>query len=80
MPQLIVTGYALQIGTRPLQQPGAPATPFRAGVALQFQSGGPFEALPINGWDEFMAVAALIQTPGRLIYDSQRMTLEKVSP
>jgi hypothetical protein len=61
-----VVGYALQISTNPLSAPGSP-TAFRGGVSIQFQSGGPFQALPINGAEEFMAMVALLQTPGRLM-------------
>lgn len=80
MPQFPVVGYALQIATNPPQQPGAPPTPFRSGVAIQLQPGGPFQPLPINGPEEFMAVVALIQTPGRLMFDPLGATLEKIEP
>jgi len=80
MPQFEVIGYAVQVSTNPQQQPGASPIPFRAGVALQFQPSGPFQPLPINGADEFMAVVALIQTPGRLMYDPVGATLEKIHP
>jgi hypothetical protein len=49
-------------------------------VALQFQANGPFQPLPIKGADEFMAVVALIQTPGRLVFDPVATTLEKIEP
>ncbi len=80
MPQLLVAGYALQITTNPPWQPGTPPAPFPAGVAIQLQSGGPFQSLPINGPKEFMAVVALIQTPGRLMFDPAGMTIEKIDP
>lgn len=80
MPQVQVVGYALQISTNPPQQPGAPPVPFRVGVAVQLQPGGPFMPLPINGPDEFTAVAALIQTPGRLMFDTTGSTLAKIQP
>jgi hypothetical protein len=34
----------------------------------------------INGPDEFMALVALIQTPGRLMFDPVAATLEKIEP
>ena len=80
MPQLQVVGYALQVSTNPPQQPGAPPVPFRVGVAVQLQPGGPFQPLQINGPDEFAAVVALIQTPGRLMFDPVGSTLEKIEP
>lgn len=80
MPQVQVAGYALQISTNPQQQPGAPPVPFRVGVAVQLQTGGPFVSLSINGPDEFAAVVALIQTPGRLMFDPVGSTLEKIEP
>ena len=80
MAQFPVVGYAVQLSTNPPQQPGAPPVPFRAGVAIQFQPSGPFQPLPINGPDEFMAIVALIQTPGRLMYDPVGATLEKIEP
>ena len=80
MPQFEVKGYAVQVSTNPPQQPGAPPVPFRVGVALQFELNGPFQPLPINGPDEFMAVVALIQTPGRLMFDPIGATLEKIQP
>lgn len=69
MPQYPIVGYALQLSTNPLQQPGAPPVPFRAAVAIQLQPSGPFQPLPVNGADEFMAIMTLIQTPGRLMFD-----------
>jgi hypothetical protein len=80
MPQFPVVGYALQISTNPPQQPGAPPLPFRVAVAIQLQASGPFQFLPINGPDEFAAVMALIQTPGRLLFDPVGAVLEKVEP
>jgi hypothetical protein len=80
MPQIPVVGYALQLSTNPPQQVGAPPLPFRVGVALQLQPNGPFQALPINGPDEFMAVVALLQTQGRLLFDPVGSTLEKIEP
>ena len=80
MPQIQVIGYALQLSTNPPQQPGVPPAPFRVGVAVQLQPGGPFSPLPINGPDEFSAVVALIQTPGSLMFDPVGSTLEKIEP
>jgi len=80
MPLIPVVGYALQVSTNPPQQPGAPPIPFRVGVALQLQPNGPFTSLLINDPDEFRAVVALIQTPGRLLFDPVGSTLEKIEP
>lgn len=80
MPPLPVVGYVLQVQTNPPQQQGAPPLPFRVGVGVQVRPGGPFSFLPINGPDEFMATLALIQTPGRLMFDPDGSTLDKVQP
>jgi len=80
MPPIPVAEYAIQISTNPPQQPGTPAVPFKTGILIRLQAGGQFQALPINGPDEFMAIVALIQTPGRLMFDPVGMTLEKVGP
>lgn len=80
MPHYPVVGYALQISTNPLAQPGVAAPPFRAAVAIQLQPSGPFQSLPVNGPDEFAAITALLQTTGRLMFDPVGMTLEKVEP
>ena len=75
-----VVGYALQVSTNPPPLPGTPAAPFRVAVSLQLQPNGAFQPLPINGPDEFMAIVALIQTPGRLMFDPVATTLEKIQP
>lgn len=80
MPLLPVVSYALQLSINPPQQPGAPPVPFRVGVAIQLQPNGPFNALLINDPDEFRAVVALIQTPGRLLFDPVGSTLHKIQP
>jgi hypothetical protein len=49
-------------------------------VFIQFQTGGQLPQLPINSAAEFMAICALIQAPGRLIFDNVQETLEKVMP
>ena len=80
MPQFPVIGYALQISTDPRTQPGAPPMPFQPFVSIQLQPGGQFTALNVNGPDEFMAIVALIQAPGRLMFETQSATLQKVLP
>jgi hypothetical protein len=80
MPQIPVLSYVVQVNTNPPQVPGAPPTPFRVGVAVQLQKNGPFQPLPINGPDEFMAVMAVLQVPGQLVFDPVGVTLEKVGP
>ena len=76
MAQVPVVSYALQLSTNP-QLPGEP---FRVGVAIQLQPNGPFTPLLINAPDEFNAVAALIQAPGRLMFDPVGSTLVKIQP
>ena len=76
-----VIAYALQISTHVPPQPNAPPPPaFIGGVSIQLQQNGPFVPLPINGPDEFMAVAALLQTPGRLLFEQNGATLQKIQP
>lgn len=80
MPQFPVIGYQLQISTAPVQQPGAPPVPMIPRVLLQFQTGAQLRQLPINDAQEFMAICALIQAPGRLVFDNVQETLEKIMP
>ena len=80
MAQFPVVGYALLVSTNPPPAPGAPPVEFKTGVSIQFVVNGPFQPLPIRSTEEFMAVVALIQTPGRLLYDPQAATLEKIQP
>jgi hypothetical protein len=80
MAQFQVIGYQLQVSTAPVQQPGAPAAEMIPRVFIQFQPGGQLRQLPINNATEFMAICALIQAPGRLIFDNVQETLEKVTP
>ncbi len=80
MPQFPVIGYALQVQSNPPPMPGTPPLPFRTGVGVQLQPNGPYTWLLVNGPDEFAALVALIQTPGRLLFDPAGMTLEKVEP
>jgi hypothetical protein len=80
MPQFPVVAYALQVSTNPIQPPGTPPLPFRVGVAVQLQPNGAFQPLPINTPDEFAAITALLQTPGKLVFDPVAATLEKLGP
>jgi len=80
MPQYPVIGYTLLVSTTPPHQSNMPAVPFRCGVSIQFQPNGPFQPLPINSPEEFMAVVALVQAPGRLMFEPQGGTLEKIQP
>jgi hypothetical protein len=82
MAQFPVIGYQLQISTVPPQQQGAPPIEFIPRVFITVQSaGGPQSVqLPVNNQAEFLAICALIQTPGRLVFESTQETLEKVMP
>lgn len=80
MAQFPVIGYQLQVSTAPVQQAGGPTVDMIPRVFIQFQTGGQLRPLPINGAAEFMAICALIQAPGRLIFDNAQETLEKVMP
>ena len=78
MPLLSVTGYILGITTIAQPQPGS--APFLPRVSIQVQPNGPYTELRVSNVDEFVAIAALIQAPGRLMFDNQLLTLEKISP
>lgn len=78
MPQYPVTGYLLQISTVP--PAGNVEVEFIPRVLITVQGSQQALQLPIKSPAEFMAVCALIQTPGRLVYVSEQGTLEKVMP
>jgi hypothetical protein len=80
MPQFPVIGYQLQVSTAPPTAPNAPAIEFVPRVFIQFQPGAQYLQLPIRSTDEFMAICALIQSPGRLVFDTVQETLEKLMP
>lgn len=80
MAQLNVIGYSVFVRTNPPAAPNMPAPAFTSGITIQTAPNGPFQALPINSAEEFMAALAVIQTPGRLMIDTQAATLFKVSP
>src|SRR5262249_40151672 len=80
MAQFPVIGYQLQISTAPQTLPNAPAVEFVPRVFLQFQTGPQPLQLPVKSAAEFMAICALIEAPGRLVYDNVQETLEKVMP
>ena len=81
-PQFQVVKYQLQISTAPVAGQGVPAPEFIPGVILQIQTNQGLQQvrLPINSPAEFMAVCALLQVPGSLLFDQQLFTLEKVGP
>ena len=82
MPQFPVVGYQLQVSTIPPQTPGAPPVEFIPRVFITIQGSGGLQnrQLPIRSPTEFMALCALIQTPGRLVFESVEETLEKIMP
>lgn len=48
-------------------------------VFIQVERRPPF-ALPVESTAEFMALCALIQTPGRLVFDPDEAKLQKLMP
>jgi hypothetical protein len=80
MSQFPVIGYQLQLSTVPPEVPGSLPVEFVTRVFLQFQTGTQLLQLPVRSPTEFMAICALIQAPGRLVYDNVQGTLEKVMP
>lgn len=81
MPQFPVIGYQLQVSTAPPATPGAPVdfVP-RVFITIQASNGSQVRPLQIKDPAEFMALCALIQAPGRLVFDLAQETLEKVMP
>jgi hypothetical protein len=81
MAQEPVIGYKLEILRNSQLLGGVLVQPFTYTVSLQFQAGGLFEPfMQVASSEAFMAVAAVIQLPGRLVVDSVTGTLGKVSP
>jgi hypothetical protein len=80
MPQFPVIGYLLQVSTAPRPLPGGIAPTMTPRVSIQLEPNGQFRPLPINDATEFMAICALIQTEGRLVFDAEQETLDKVMP
>lgn len=81
MAQFAVISYQLQLSTSPLQQGVVPVefVP-RAFITIQTAQGNRTIQLPIHNAAEFMAICALIQSPGRLVFDDAQETLEKLQP
>ena len=82
MPQFPVIGYQLQVSTAPPATPNAPPIDFvpRVVITIQAANGQQTRQLQINNPAEFMALCAVIQAPGRLVFDLAQETLEKVMP
>jgi hypothetical protein len=83
MAQFAVVGYQVMVSTNPPAVPGAPAFVPRVTITIQV---GPSPQqvqsvpLPMTNEAEFLALCAMMQLPGRLIFDQQQGTLEKVTP
>jgi hypothetical protein len=75
-----VVGYELQITLDPPQSPGAPRVPFVATVLVQFEPGGQFTTVNLHSNDEFLAMCAVLAVPGRLLFDRDRQTFQKILP
>jgi hypothetical protein len=73
MPQIPVFGYAIGVSTNPQVNPPAR-------IGLQFEPGGPLKEIPIANPSEFLALAAVIQAPGRLVFQTETSMLEKIQP
>ena len=80
MPQFPVIGYALEVSTAPrAKQPGVPPPEMIPAVFIQVGTGQPIR-LPVESVAEYMAICALIQTAGRLVFDPDQQKLQKVMP
>jgi hypothetical protein len=73
MAQIPVLAYAIGVATNPQVNPPAR-------ISVQLQAGGPFQPIPINSPSEFLALAAVLATPGRLFFDNQTFLLERIQP
>jgi hypothetical protein len=82
MAQFPVLGYILEISTAPRpRQPGVPAPEMIPAVFIQLGGANQqYFQLPVNSTDEFMAICALFQTPGRLVFDPDQQKVQKVAP
>jgi hypothetical protein len=83
MAQFAVLGYALQISTNPPPEvPGVspPAFVPRVTIVIQTLEGPRNVPLPIKSAAEFMAFCAMMQVPGRLLFEDVQGTLDKISP
>lgn len=76
MAQFPVLAYKLQVSTAPV--PGVAVT-FTPRIFIQIPDRPPFQ-LPVNSEAEFMAICALLQVPGRLMFEDGQGTLEKIGP
>lgn len=80
MAQFPVIGYTLEIGTAPRsRKPGVPPPQMVPAVFIQVGGGQPFQ-LQVQSPEEFMAICALIQAPGRLVFDPEEQKMQKVMP
>jgi hypothetical protein len=81
MPQFPVIGYTLEVSTAPRsKQPGVPGPEMIPAVFISVGTGQPTIRLPVESVAEYMAICALIQTPGRLVFDPDQQKLQKVMP
>jgi hypothetical protein len=71
-----VTGYILKITKLPQTDPPV----FNPNALFQVEPNGAFTGMLITSLEEFLAIAALIQTPGRLQFDSEGLSLQKIQP
>ena len=80
MAQFPVTTYTLEVSTTPPPTPGVTDFIPRVLVLVQTANGNQQVQLPLKSTAEFMAICALIQTPGKLIFESTQETLAKIGP
>ena len=81
MPQFNVLAYVLEVSTAPRQRQAGVAPPEMVpAVTIQVQGVNQAIVLPIETTTEFMAICALIQAPGRLVFESDQQRLQKIFP
>jgi hypothetical protein len=80
MAQFPVVAYVLQVSTAPRQRQQGVAPPdMIPAVFIQIEGRQAFP-LQVQNSAEYMAICALLQTPGRLVFDPDEQKLQKVMP
>jgi hypothetical protein len=82
MAQHAVIGYSVTVSTAVAAGPNAPPIDYVPKLFVTAVTGNGMQQieLPMKSKEEFTAICALIQLPGRLVYEETQGTLEKIWP
>jgi hypothetical protein len=81
MAQFPVVFYALEISTAPRQRQQGVAPPeMIPAVFIQVQGGQQPFRLQVESAAEFSAICAMLQTPGRTVFDPDEQKLQRLNP